>query len=305
MAFALNSSGDMQADRRFAMAMQFHERGDYEAAADLLVQARELAPAWPPLSFRLGEALAALDRKEEAAEAFRAYLALDPADRLGAIIKLALLGAAPAPETLPASYVESLFDDYAPRFDAALVERLSYKAPQLLAEAVEKVRPAGGATDHILDLGCGTGLAGDIFRARAAWLEGVDLSAGMIAVAEEKGAYDKLHQADILTPLALGQTTYDLVLAADVLVYIGDLDALFSSVQALLAPGGVFAFTTQLLEDGGRPFILNPDHRYAHSAVYLRACAAAAGLQESSLTRAILRQDGGRDVHGYVGVFRA
>src|SRR5690606_30080271 len=136
-------------------------------------QARELTPDWPPLSFRLGECLTALGRTRDAISAFDEYLRLDPPDRMGAALELALLGAAPVPETLPAPYVESLFDDYAPRFDTALVEHLSYRAPQLLAAAVARARPGTGATEDILDLGCGTGLAGEIFRARARWLEGI------------------------------------------------------------------------------------------------------------------------------------
>lgn len=305
----INSSGNLQADRRFDMAMQFFRRGDHEAARDLFMQARELTPSWPPPSFHLGEALAALGRDEAAAAAFQDYLALDPADVLGAAIKLALLGAIPVPETLPSDYVETLFDDYAPRFDNALVEKLGYCGPQLLADAVARAGTACGGGATILDLGCGTGLVGAAFRAQAAWLEGIDLSAMMIAEAETKGIYDRLHHGDILAPFPVESRLYDIVLAADVLIYIGALEGLFQAVRQILKPGGLFAFSTQRApgDETGQAddFILGADHRYAHSTAYIENCAVQAGLKRISLAYAVVRRDAGTDITGHVAVYSA
>ncbi len=298
------TSGDALADRRFDMALQLLERGDAAAAADLLAQAEELAPDWPPLPFRRGEALMKAGLTIEAGEAFRRYLGLDPADTMGAAIKLALLGAAPAPQTLPPGYVEGLFDQYAPRFDAALVGRLGYRAPELLAQAIETVRPFTGAAGDILDLGCGTGLAGKALAHRAARLDGIDLSARMLDEARKTGMYATLAHADILEALTAQTRRYDLAVAADVLTYMGTLEPLFEHTRRILKPGGLFAFTVQKLDDGD--YRLGPDHRYAHAHAYLERCAAAAGFATPAAfaAGAVLRQDAGRDVQGLVIVLQ-
>ncbi len=74
----------------------------------------------------------------------------------GAALKLALLGAAPVPEVPPSAYVEGLFDDYAERFETALVEKLNYSVPAKLFSLVEP----HGPFRLTVDLGCGTGLFG-------------------------------------------------------------------------------------------------------------------------------------------------
>lgn len=290
-------SGDMLADRRFDMALQFLERGDLEAAADLMVQARAIVPHWPPAAFRHGEILAAQGDIAGAAAAFDAYLALDPADIMGAALKLALIGARPAPDSLPDAYIASLFDEYAPRFDRHLTEKLGYDVPQTLAAVVGRVRPDGAL--RILDIGCGTGLAGAALAHRKSWLEGVDLSAAMIAQAQGKNLYDRLHAGDMLAYMRNHGDTFDLIIAADVLVYTGDLRPAFTAARPLLAPDGLFLFS---LQDGAAPgtFTLGADHRYTYSPDYVRACAAEAGFDVMEITPSRLRRDAGRDVMGLI-----
>ena len=295
-------SGDMLADRRFDMALQFFERGDLEAAADLMAQARDIVPHWPPAAFRHGEILAAGGNVAAAAAAFDAYLALDPADCMGAALKLALIGARPMPDSLPEAYIASLFDEYAPRFDRHLTEKLGYDVPQTFAATINRVRPAGML--RILDIGCGTGLAGVALAPRKSWLEGVDLSAAMIAQAQTKDIYDRLHAGDMLAYMrALVEkpdaAKFDLIVAADVLIYTGDLRPAFAAARPLLAADGLFLFS---LQDGAPAgtFVLGADHRYAYSAEYVRDCARTAGFSVVEIEPARLRRDAGRDVTGMI-----
>ena len=89
---------------------------------------------------------------------------------------------------------------------------------------------------HALDLGCGTGLAGVAFRDCVERLEGIDLSPGMVAEARAKGIYDALHVGEVVAHLkAATDRQFDLILAADVLVYVGDLAPLFLEVARVLA----------------------------------------------------------------------
>src|ERR1700674_3631525 len=129
------SSGDMIADRRFDFARDLQLKGDLVAAADLLLQAVELAPGFASAWFTLGEIRERLGARNAAIEAFRKAEVADPEDRHGAGLRLMLLGAGPL-SAMPAAYVRALFDQYAPKFEAALVDDLGYRGPALLFKAV-------------------------------------------------------------------------------------------------------------------------------------------------------------------------
>src|SRR5262245_3214643 len=132
------SSGDLIADRRFHRAMEFLARQDEPAAADLLAQAIEQAPGFASAWFWLGELRERTGERAGAIEAFRNALAADAADHHGAALRLSRLGAAPPGEPMSAAYVRTLFDQYAPRYDLALVEGLHYHGPAIIRAALER-----------------------------------------------------------------------------------------------------------------------------------------------------------------------
>ncbi len=293
--------GDLVAYRRYAYARSAAEEGDWRAAAEVLEQALERAPDWVPALFALGEAREKLGDKAGAAEAFRATLRADPSDAQGAAARLALLGVGEAPASLPQAYVARLFDDYAPRFDKHLTGELAYRAPALIVDALDGVDGARRFA-RCLDLGCGAGLMGAALRGRVDELVGVDLSPAMIAKAREKGRYDALEVGDVVEFLATREGgEFDLVVAADVLVYFGDLSGVFGATARALAPGGLFAFTVEAR--AGEEFRLGATMRFAHSRSYVREATAAAGLRPLALVDASTRREVGRDVAGLVCVF--
>lgn len=288
------SSGNLTADRRFAMAQTLRAEGDFAAAADVISQALELAPTWAEGRFAFAESLADAGQQEAAVAAYQAYLALDPADSMGAAARLTLLGASPVPAELPAAYIARLFDEYAPRFDSALTERLAYRGPEILKEAVSRVRP--GRFSRVFDLGCGTGLSGAAFRDAADWLGGVDLSAAMVRQAVGKGLYDHLEAGDMAAALRALHTPCDLIIAADVFVYVGELAPLFTMVRHQLIPGGLFAFTVQRADEGD--YTLGREQRYSHSRAYIERCAEGAGFKVALLEDVVTRQEAGKSVPG-------
>ncbi len=291
---------DLAAHRRLEFGLALRDEGDVDGAVSVFEQAVERAPDWAEARFALAEALEAAGRRDEAIQAFAAYLTRDPADTMGAAIRLALLGAAPQPDRLPESYVATLFDQYAPRFEESLLGHLSYAAPGLLREALDAVRPVAVPEGRVLDLGCGTGLAGEVLRSRAAWLEGVDLSSGMIEQARRKGLYDRLEVSEAVTALTDARDRFDIVCAADVLIYLGDLAPLFAAVRRALVPGGLFAFTVQ--RTAGDGYLLGGDHRYSHSRAYVERAALEARLAIRFLADAICRTEKGQGVPGLVVV---
>lgn len=300
------SSGDVLADRRADYARMLGESGDFAGAAELMEQALELVPGWAAGWFQRGEFHEKAGDRESAIAALREVIRLDADDMFGAGLKLAFLGDCAAPDHPPSRYVERLFDDYAGRFDKALVERLEYSVPGKLAALAGSI---GRQFPLAVDLGCGTGLFGVEIRALCGRLEGYDLSRNMLREAAEKGVYDHLGQADLsldsegsgLFGAARGEITglarADLIGAADVLMYLGDLDAPFRLAASLVSPGGHFAFS---VEDGGDGdgFTLVQSLRYAHSASYVRGLLAERGFQLLREERTVIRQDGGKPVHG-------
>jgi len=293
------TSGDLIADRRYEMARAYAADGDLAAAADLYAQAVELSPGFASGWFALGEAREALGDRDAARAAFERAKAADPADRHGAALRLARLGGAdPAQEALH-GYVRTLFDQYAPRFDRALAD-LSYSAPALLRGAVTK---HGAHFGTMLDLGCGTGLAGAAFRPHVDWLVGVDLSPKMIEEARRKALYDRLAVGDIAAFLA-GEPVRSahLVVAADVFAYIADFAEICAAVARVLVDGGLFGFTVETHDGEGA--IVGAKMRYAHSADFVRRAIAEAGLSLVELTQASSRTENRVPVPGLLVLAR-
>ncbi|UTS91894.1 MULTISPECIES: class I SAM-dependent DNA methyltransferase [Rhizobium] len=301
------SSGDVIADRRADYARMLEEGGEPDAAAELMEQALELVPAWAAGWYRLATYLEKAGRADAAIEAYRRTLAFDPDDIFGATLKLALLGDVATPDRPPSRYVERLFDDYADRFESALVEKLDYSVPQKLAALIAST---GRRYERAVDLGCGTGLLGPEIRGRVDRLEGFDLSQNMLVKAAEKQVYDSLAQADLsLAPDLSGlfgdaaRHRADLVTAADVLMYLGNLESVFAIIGELAASGADIAFSVEDAGDG-EGFHLAPSLRYAHSESYVRALLAGHGLQILATVKSVIRKDGGKPVSGILFLTR-
>jgi predicted TPR repeat methyltransferase len=280
--------------------------GQTEAAAAAFERAVGASPESVPAHYALAETRLALGQKERAARHFRRCLDLDPEDRHGAALGLAQAGAKDAPSRAPDAYVRQLFDDYAAKFDTSLVDKLAYRAPALLGAALDKAldrKQGQGQGLDVLDAGCGTGLAGPVLRPLAARLDGIDLSAAMVEKARQRGLYDGLEVGELVAGLKRHAGGYDLVVAADVLVYFGDLEEIMAATFQALRQGGIFAFTVERAEDCNS-YLLGAKNRYAHAPGYVEAMAAAHGFSVVSLEPASTRQEGGVDVPGLVVVLR-
>ena len=292
--------------------------GDFAGA---LAEAREAAGLHAniaPVLTALGEALLAAEQLPTAIAELQRALRLDPDDmRARHLLAQAWLAAGEAEKALESGsddaaliaraeaikaaprsdpgYVRHLFDQFAADYDLRMREHLHYAAPEILLGLAAMVMP-GRDQLAILDLGCGTGLAGETFKPLAARLDGVDLSPAMIAKARARGIYDHLATADFETALAETGPAYDLILAADTLVYLGDLAPIFRAAAARLAPDGLFLFTVEQAENG---FELGPKRRWRHGEAYLRQTAAAAGLAVAGLLAASPRRESSQEVAGF------
>ena len=201
-----------------------------------------------------------------------------------------------APRSDP-RYVRHLFDQFSADYDARMLGQLTYRAPLILREFAVLLGLGGLKRHDILDLGCGTGLMGEAVKDWARRLDGIDLSPQMIEKARARGIYDELYVNDIIAWLARPGLMYDLVLAADTVVYLGDLAPLLSTVRARLADGGNFLFTVE--GQAGSGFELGPKRRWRHSETYLRTEAERTGLSVSGLMACEPRTEAGEPVSGW------
>jgi len=295
------SSGDLLADRRYDFARDLQLRGDLAGAADLMAQAAELAPLFASAWFALGEMQEELNQNNAAIESYRKAIAADPQDSHGASLRLMRLGALQLSE-MPREYVRSLFDQYAPKFDAALVGNLGYRGPDVLFKAVLAARVAEKRPAFFrraIDLGCGTGLAARAFAANADSITGIDLSPGMIAKAQATALYDHLEVADMLDGLARETAaSADLIIAADAMVYVRDLAPVLREVARVLVPQGLLGFTVETHPGAG--VIIGEGLRYAHSETYVRDALMQTGLIQPRIDAVSTRTDGGVPVPGLV-----
>jgi predicted TPR repeat methyltransferase len=213
--------------------------------------------------------------------------------------------------SIPRDYIVESFDAFAERFDAQLVGVLGYDAPEKLCAQIvasAQVRAPGnkqlGEKFAALDAGCGTGLCGPLLRKAASRLIGVDLAPKMLAQAQLKNIYDALDCADLTEWLNAHPAELDVIVAADVLLYFGDLSALFAGAAAALRPNGIFSFSTEV-EAGLGPdgYRVLPSGRFAHDPDYVRGVARA-GFEQELCVETTLRLDAKGRVRGNLFLFR-
>jgi predicted TPR repeat methyltransferase len=260
---------------------------DEEALAEVYYRALELEKA---------------GRKREAAAAWRDVLALDPRDHGGATVRLAALGYGPVPDKAPDAYVETLFDQHAEVFDRMLVDDLGYAVPLMTRQALLDHAP--GPYARMLDLGCGTGLSGGAMSDMAGHITGVDISENMVAMADERDVYDELYVGEAVAFVETWDVEpFDLIVATDMLPYLGGVEALFGGVAKILSPGGVFTFSTESLPVetmAGRSFMVGPYQRFAHSLSYIRERLDDAALEAIHAEPITVRYEQGSPVPGHL-----
>ena len=259
-----------------------------------------LDPSFAEARLRLGEAWLDAGEAEKALEAFDA---IDDAQALPQL--KGRIAEAHAMRERPRSdprYVRHLFDQFSSDYDARMLGQLGYGAPGILRSLADLVIPDRSRKYSILDLGCGTGLAGLAFKDIASTLDGVDLSPAMIEKARSREIYRELRIADLESALASIDHEYDLLLAADTLVYLGDLESAFAGAERALRSGGAFLFTVEKKEGDG--FELGPKRRWRHSESYLRNEATRARFDIVGFLECQPRTEAGAPVEGYAVALR-
>jgi predicted TPR repeat methyltransferase len=271
----------------------------FDEALESYDRAIALQPQYPLAHQYRGNSLRALRRVEEAIAAYQSAL-VQGADADEVAYALASLGVGSVPAQPPPDHVKSLFDQYAGHFDQHLVENLRYQVPGLLDAAIR--RNLVSQQMDTLDIGCGTGLCAPCLRAYSRTLSGIDLSETMLDRARDRGLYDHLACRELTAFLSESAGQYDLIVAADVFGYIGDLAEVFVQAGTALRPNGLFCFTVEA--GSAQDFTLTPSQRYAHSIDYLRRLAPGAGFRVLEADQQVGRYEADTEVRVYVVVLQ-
>lgn len=306
---------------------------DYEQAAAAFLKAIELMPENAELYQNLGGVYRRHGNFDESAKAYRKAISLrgynardyeslcrthylqgdfdkvvevltewlerDPENPL-ALHRMSAMTGKDVPDRASDDYVSQTFDSFAESFDKVL-SGLQYKAPSWVLSAVERLFGEPEAGLAILDAGCGTGLCGPLVAPYAGELVGVDLSAKMLELANNRGCYTRLELAELTAYIAAHPGSFDLIISADTLVYFGDLDPIAQAMAEALTPGGTVVFTLESAErESETGYRINPHGRFAHTEGYIRETLARAGMRAILCDRVMLRYEAGKPVDGFL-----
>jgi len=283
-------------------------QNNFEEAVDSYRKALSLNPYYADAYGHLGNVLKSQGKMKEALSCFQQQLRLAPENSAAQHIVASLAGS--NPERASAQYVERVFDDYADKFDAELQQVLEYDIPKKLVSLIVQFSTPSAEKWNVLDLGCGTGLIGSEIAPVAGQLVGVDLSAKMLGKAKLRNLYQRLEHLDLLTMMRREKaSSYDVITAADVFIYIGKLDEIVCEIKKLLTPGGIFGFsveTRDVLSVQEAPQGIQPEYklentcRYTHTASYINRLASDNGLLIQKMEATQIRIENGKPVHGYL-----
>jgi predicted TPR repeat methyltransferase len=291
---------DRHADAFQNLGNALKSAGQIEEALTAYRRAIEIDPKHCDAHLNLGRALYRFGRLDEATTVYKQWLLVEPDNPVAAHMLTACQGSN-VPDRCSDAFVQQSFDSFASSFDEVL-ERLEYRAPLLIGQAIEKALPAPDGARIVLDAGCGTGLCGTYLKPYSDRLIGVDLSPKMLDKARRLNLYEELLVAELTEHMRRHSQSYDVIVAADTLVYFGNLAPVLEAAAEALTPGGVLVFTLER-EDENRSdlgFGLNPHGRYSHSESTVRQLLEQAGFNLQSMEREALRMEIQEPVDGLI-----
>ena len=288
------------------LGLAFYELDQVDLAVESYKKALAIKPDYAEVNYNLGNALNDLGQLDDAVKSYEKALAIKPDyaeahNNLGNVFKdlgqlddaiksyeraLAIKPDYLVPQHMinaltgntstepPKEYVKNLFDDYAEGFDDSLIKQLGYKLPFLMKELILKLDPLRNKFEKVIDLGCGTGLTGIELRDISNNLTGIDISSNMVAKTRELDVYDCLIEGDVVDILSSSKEKYDLFIALDVFIYIGELTKMFKTVRQCCNKNALFIFSIEAQEEDG--YSLLKSARYSHSESYILKTASVA-----------------------------
>ena len=275
--------------------MTYHVLKHYDKALVEFDKAIELSPNYAECFFEKSFIYIVFNEHKKAIANLEKAIEYNYEPRDHAEFVLSALNPGQYMRQMPVNFAVELFDSYADRFEKHLVGDLKYNSPEVMLKML-----SGHLTKklEILDIGCGTGLVGKLLKPHASKLVGVDLSKKMLEKAKLACDYDGLIEADIDQFLQGCDEKFDLVVAADVFIYIGELASIFQSLSRIIQKGGKFCFTVEKSEE--EAYALSPKTlRYSQSKNYIEGLASQSNFAIRDCIEMAIRQEFEVDVAGY------
>jgi predicted TPR repeat methyltransferase len=199
-------------------------------------------------------------------------------------------------------YVKKIFDEFADSFDEVLRD-LEYIVPTKISQILQADK-----SDFIdkkiavLDLGCGTGLCVQSLKKilKNAVFYGVDISPKMSEKAATKNIYKKLINEDVEAYLFKHKNKYEMIIAADVFTYFGDLKKVFEGVYKSLKKDGVIVFSISELSKSDSMWKQHLSGRFLHSKKYIENLLVETGFSPAKFVPCVLRKEGKKNVNGWI-----
>ena len=275
-------------------------QGQLQEAVNAYQRCIRFIPDFVEAHYNLSIAQHDLKLLPDAIKSLQRTIELDPEHTAARHMLAALSGE--TPDSAPQQFVTNLFDQYSNSFETDLVNKLEYKIPTRLRELFSEYTPAGTRLSKVIDLGCGTGLSGQAFHDIAEYIAGIDISKKMIEQARKKEIYDALLVGDLYKQLQQFPDLFDLFIATDVMIYIGNLEPLFNAVNSKARPGAYFAFSIESQQHND--FTLQPTGRYAHATAYISRLAAASDFTVIAQEKADIRKEGDSWIPGEIYILQ-
>ncbi len=291
--------GDSSIDTLYNRALCYQDLKEFENAAKLYSDILHKESTYQPALNNYAYLCHKAGDLKKAKQLYERLLQLNPRHTAAQHMLNALCGV--TPDNAPLEYVESVFDAYAGSFEESLLQNLHYRTPEELWCLFRKVFPER-QNNRCLDIGCGTGLAGEMFKSACRELIGVDISERILQKAAAKNLYTQLLKIDILSYLHKTEKNFDLLLAADVFTYMGELKPLFDACYQRCNREGILCFSVE--ESNGNSYRLKKTGRFGHSHSYITTLCKNAGWKLLLSEHSKIRQDKKQWVYGYLFLFQ-
>ena len=274
------------ADAYNNMGNALKQQGKLDEAIEVYNKVLSLKPDYAEAYNNMGNALKAKGEFDAAIDSYKQALKIKPEFAKVKHLLASLIGE--TTKAAPREYVEDLFDQYAAKFEHSLIKNLQYQTPKIITEMIIKRHPSK-ALGSVLDLGCGTGLAGLELRQFCENLADIDLSKSMLRQARAKGVYGKLIHGDIAEHLAQADLDFDYFISTDVFIYVGELTDIFRLIKSRNRRRAKLVFSTEHRE--GEGFYLEKSGRYSHSKNYIEGLCIKYGYNLSHFEKTKLRKE--------------
>ncbi len=285
----------------FNLAVIESQFGNLFAAENYYLKALTINPDNFSIQYNLGVLLMKLQKSSDALQHFYQALKVEP-DNVVVQHLINVIMQNKKITSAPLEYIRSLFDSYAYHYDAHMLNDLHYQLPELMFAAIQQFSQVAYQQWRILDLGCGTGLCGESFKYSSNYLVGVDIAQQMLDVAQQKNIYDELILSDIFAYLKNQLNHWNLILAGDVLGYVGDLNEFFPLVKQALTSSGYFIFSTEIEEQAN--YRMTSSGRFAYQRDYLEQLMKKNHFTLVSYQQITLRTQQEQPVFAYLYVLK-